>query len=1013
MRIYWLALAWLAGITLAQQQAQLPGNVELIALVLASSLALICMVRTIALNTKPLAVESDEAGGLAPRQTSGFCNSPLRRIWGAVVVLAATAGLAFAWASVMAQWAMNARFPPQLENTEDVVRFQVTGLPTQMGSGLHTGVKVMVTIMAELQSPEPVPESESVPALSATTPHPFVSREVLLTWSGACTRGCHQKVRPGQVWRARLNWRAPHGYLNEYGPDTEQRLQQQGVAITARVRGVAVLEGQTQSPAFETRLSSIRHDIGQRMLDALDGKPLAGVLVALAIGDQQGISAQQWDWFSRVGISHLVAISGTHVSLLACVLGTLACWLFTRLRWRARSIVAWLPLAIVFAAAATVGAFAYCLLAGWGIPAQRTFYTLATAALVMSGRFGLRLATHDCLALALLILTALDPWAVLTSGLWLSFGAVASLLLMGQNTLKISGSAPTADQDQRQRHTQTRKRIRNLLGTLHTVVRLQWTVTLATLPLVATMFHVISLVSLPANLWAVTWISLVVTPLALTLALFAWLPLPDTWLVWPALLAHLCAEFALVPTQWLASLPFAVWEVAAGPVWLVILSMAGALIALVAPPGVGRSMGWLLLLPQMFWRPATPELGGWRLVAFDVGQGSAILIQTTNHQILFDTGWGTGDLDAVSRVVFPQLRAMGVKTLDDVIVSHPDMDHVGGLKSILRMREVTRLRGSGLAGYDYRPCRAGQNWSYDDVTFRMVAPLNQCATQNLTGAARNRCSCVLLVQGRWHKALLPGDIDAKVERSLLGLEAFEVVSKKSAPDGPRKSRARKARKISRGSARLESTRAESGRARSGRVESGRVKPGQRTKQHRKQQTKQHTRSVVETIPQKFAGTNLGKPDHSFKNARDQASPQGGSHACQAEPHMSDQRAAEKRAACEDLPGVSLMHLSPVDVVLMAHHGSVSSSDPAWVRALAPAHAIAQAGHHNRFGHPHPEVMARWSAQGARAWVSASDGSIRIESGQQGLVIVNARELRRRYWHASSSKVDASISERIP
>lgn len=1003
MRIYWLALAWLSGITLAQQQAQLPGNVELIALVLASSLALICMVLTLALNTKPLAVESDEAGGLAPRQTSGFCNSHLRSMWGVAVVLAATAGLGFAWASVMAHWAMNARFPPQSENTEDVVRFQVTGLPTQMGSGLHAGVKVMVKVLTEVESPE----SESVPAPSATTPHPFVSREALLTWSGACTRGCHQKVRPGQIWRAKLNWRAPHGYLNEYGPDPEQRLQQQGVAITARVRGVAAFEGQTQSPAFKTRLSAIRQDIGQRMLDAFGGKPLAGVLVALAIGDQQGISAQQWDWFSRVGISHLVAISGTHVSLLACVLGTLACWLFTRLRWRARSIVAWLPLAIVFSAAATVGAFAYCLLAGWGIPAQRTFYTLATAALAISGRFGLRLTTHDCLALALLILTALDPWSVLTSGLWLSFGAVASLLLMGQNTLKIIGSEPTGDRAGHQHQTQTQKRIWSLLGALHAVVRLQWTVTLATLPLVAAMFHVISLVSLPANLWAVTWISLVVTPLALALALLAWLPLPDTWLVWPALLAHLCAEFALVPTQWFASLSFAVWEVAAGPAWLVILSMAGALIALLAPPGLGRSMGWLLLLPQMFWRPATPEPGAWRLVAFDVGQASAILVQTTNHQILFDTGWGTGDLDAVSRVVFPQLRAMGIKTLDDVIVSHPDMDHVGGLKSILRLREVTRLRGSGLAGYDYRPCRAGQNWSYDDVTFRMVAPLNQCATQNLTGAARNRCSCVLLVQGRWHKALLPGDIDAKVERSLLGLEAFEVVSTKSAQEGPRKPRARKARKVSRGSVRVRSRRAESGRA----------NPGQHTKQHRKQQTKQHTkqrtRTVVETVPQEFSETNRGKPDYSFKNARDQVSPQGGSQACQAEPHMSDQRAAVNRALCEDFPGVSLTHLSQVDVVLMAHHGSITSSDPAWVRALAPAHAIAQAGHHNRFGHPHPEVMARWSAQGARAWVSAADGSIRIESGPQGLVTVNARELRRRYWHASTSKVDTSISERIP
>ena len=872
-------------------------------------------------------------------------------MFGAVAMMVATAGLAFAWASLMAQWAMNARFPAHLENTEDVVRFQVTGLPAQTGTGTRTGVKVMVKVMTEVESPE----SET----ATTAPHPFVSREVLLAWPGACSRGCQLKVRPGQIWRARLNWRAPHGYLNEYGPDPEQRLQQQAVAITARVRGVAALEGLVQRPAFQTWLSSIRHDIAQRMLDALDGKPLAGVLVALAIGDQQGINARQWEWFSRAGISHLVAISGTHVSLLASVLGTLACLLVMRFRWRARSIVDRLPLAIVFVTTATVGALAYCLLAGWGIPAQRTFYTLAAGALAISGRLGLRLATHDCLAIALWILTALDPWSVLTSGLWLSFGAVASLLLLAQNTLKTSTSAPASAHIQTQTQTRVQKQICRLLGTFYAIMRLQWTVTLATAPLVAAMFHVISLVSLPANLWSVPWISLVVTPLALMLALLAWLPLPDAWLVWPAQVAHLCAELALVPTQWLAGLSFAVWEVPAGPVWLVVGSMTGVLIALLAPPGVGRSVAWLLLLPQMFWRPATPDLGGWRLVAFDVGQGSAILVQTRNHQILFDTGWRQGDLDAVSRVVFPQLRAMGIKKLDDVIVSHPDMDHVGGLETLLRVREPARLWGSGLTGHTYRPCRAGQSWSYDDVTFRMVAPLNQCATQNLTGAARNRCSCVLLVQGRWHKALLPGDIDAKVERSLLGLEAFEVTSNRQ----------------------------------SGAIADQR-KPGT-TPEKSRNRTRNRTRARAHETEYKTQYKSV--PQSGKGKARQRSRSRARAPVASAPGTL-----AGNDSASQDL---LLKRLTPVDVVLMAHHGSISSSDQAWVHALAPVHAIAQAGHHNRFGHPHPDVIRRWHAQGARVWVSAVDGSIRIDSGSQGLAVVGARDLRRHYWHAERLRED--------
>ena len=946
MRIYWLALAWLLGIMLAQQQAELPGNIGLIVLAMTGLLALICAATVLAFKMKHKGFDDDLRSQPARRQSVVWRATNLHMSCVVFVFLAATVVLAFAWASVMGQWRMAWRFPARLENTENVVRFQVTGMPAQLGTGAQAGIKVMIKV-------------ESVDAgLSTDVAHPFVSRDVLLNWSGACVRGCRLKVQPGQLWRAKLNWRAPHGRLNEFGPDPEQRMLQQGVAITARVRGQAVLQGQAKSLGFQTHLAYVRHHIAQRMLDALDGRPFAGVLVALAIGDQQGISPQQWEWFSRAGISHLIAISGTHVSLLASLLGTLACLIFTHLRWRARNAMNWLALAIVFAAAATAGALVYCLLAGWGIPAQRTFYTLAAAALAISGQIRLRLATHDCMALALLILTVFDPWSVLTSGLWLSFGAVASLLLMVRNALKVCTGSRSVMQSRTQKNTN------RLWRAFCAILRLQVTVTLASLPMVAAMFHMISLVSLPANLWAVTWISLVVTPLTLFLALLAWLPLPGAWLVWPAALAHLFAECALVPAQWLASLDFAVWEVPAGPVWLVMLGMTGVLVALLAPPGTGRSMGWLLLLPQLLWRALPPEPGGWRMVAFDVGQGSAILVQTRNHQILFDTGWRNGEMDAVSRVILPQLRAMGIKKLDDVIVSHPDMDHIGGLDTLLRTREVSRLWGSGLTGYKYLPCQVGQSWSYDEVTFRMVAPVNQCASQSLVGVERNRCSCVLLVQGRWHKALLPGDIDVKVERGLLGLEASAVGLQRP----------------SRSVARTKAAQARRDKRRDKRQN----KQGNR--QRDRQRDKQRATASARSLPQALVPTSPWPSDDRSKT------PKG------------------KVTAQQATLGISLERLAPVDVVLMAHHGSVSSSDQAWVRALAPAHAIAQCGHHNRFGHPHPDVLSRWRAQGARVWVSAVDGSIRIDSGQQGLEVVHARNLRQRYWHAMTLKVDSTIEQ---
>ena len=903
MRLDWLALAWLAGITFTQQQAQLASEPVLLLLLLIVVNFAVCGLALAARST---------------RRPPGHSTTPMA--YGLLMLLAAAlAGLV--WSQTLAHLRDPLILPEHLENTESDLVFDIVGIPVESRTVMGHSVRVVVRVVQGQPSP---------------WPHGWFAQDVLLRWPGACVGHCDVAVEPGQRWQARVRWRSTQGELNAAGLDGQARQLQKGIHATAQIRGPVRQIGHADPWSLRVLLAQWRHRIARRLFEAMPDKPYAGVLVALSIGEQQGISADQWAWFSRAGVSHLVAISGTHVCLLAAMAGSLACLLMRRrLSGRRLSADGWVKCSgqavvfrVVFGGAATLSALFYCLMAGWGIPAQRAFYTLAACTLGLSGR--IPLASRDCLALALIIVTALDPWSVLTSGLWLSFGAVAALMLFANrsSTAYLSHTKPQDGSRARltvsardgavlSRNISCERRAGLIKCTWQTLVcishqpitvhvwnmlRLQLTVTLATWPVLAHQFNVISLVSLPANLWAVPWVSLVVTPCALLLALLACLPVPDAWLAIVAWPVDRLADLALWPAQWLAATSHAVHEVAQTPLWLFALSLSGVLLALAGPRLAYHWLGWLLMVPQMLWMPDRPVEGGWHLTAFDIGQGSAILIQTAQHQVLFDTGWRQGDSDAVKRMVLPALRALGVRDIDDVIVSHPDLDHMGGLATVLTTRDVRHVRGSGLVPFAYRSCRAGQQWSYDGVTFRFVAPQDDCASRSLSGVERNRCSCVLLVKGAWHSAVLPGDIDSTVERRLLGLPVSETL--KSVPrQRPLRSRSR-------------------------------------------------------------ARTRRQQHNH----------------------HVSQ-------------PDVSHPDWLPVDVALMAHHGSASSSSLAWVKAMQARHAIAQAGRHNPFGHPDATVMQRWCDHGTEVWSSVWHGSVRVVSGPDGIEVQSARKQRRRYWHA--------------
>lgn len=601
--------------------------------------------------------------------------------------------------------------------------------------------------------------------------------------SGSMHDSIEPAVIPGQVWRMALVLKPPLGSRNPNGFDYEAYIFAQGIRAMGTVRGEPVLLRDEPWHSLGIIAERARYRVREAMLPHLQGQRYGAVLLALAIGDQASVEATDWTVFNRTGLTHLVSISGTHVTMIASLGGLLVLVLWRRVRFRGRALAEHVPAQIAGALAALLVAWLYCLLAGWGVPAQRTFLMLAVIAMTYLLR--LPLCPSRLLVLAAFAVVMLDPWAILSSGFWLSFGAVAILMsvsgLGGEAVRTKSFSVWT-------------KWHRGLRAAAH----LQLMISAALLPALALLFNEVSIASPLANAYAIPVISLLVTPLALLAALTSVIPGAESFAAWLAHAAHAVLQLMMWPTNWLADQAVSSITVATAPLMFTLLALAG-LVAVVAPKGVpGSVLGWALILPALTWSPARPSGGDWDAVALDVGQAAAIVIKTARHNVLFDTGIRhSATVDSGARVIWPYFRSMGVTRLDALMVSHADIDHVGGLRSVLDTMRVEqsfssfnldtwlRREASMLSVDDTRArplamtsCHYGQQWEVDGVVFQVLWPLpGDYSSLDAGSRERNDRSCVLRVQGRYHSLLLTGDISRAQEHELVrrGIGAHDVV----------------------------------------------------------------------------------------------------------------------------------------------------------------------------------------------------------------------------------------------
>ena len=527
----------------------------------------------------------------------------------------------------------------------------------------------------------------------------------------------------------------------------------------------------------------------------------------------------------------------------------LAAWAAASLWRRSFFTRAQLPLLLpaqkVAALAGAMAALLYVLLAGFGVPAQRTLYMLSVVALALwCGRLA---GVSHVLCLALGLVVVLDPWCLLWPGFWLSFGAVGVILFAGVGRI--------ARQEKGWR------------GALRMAARTQYAVTLGLVPVTLLLFAQVSLIGPLANAVAIPVVSFVVTPLALAGSL---LPVPLSAPV--LLLAHLVIEALAAVLGWLAALPHAVWSAPSPPPWLFLLALAGT-VWMLAPRGwPHRWVGAVSWLPLFALLPAHPPPGQFRVTAFDVGQGMALLVETERHRLLYDTGpQYAATQNGATRVLLPYLRARGIHRLDGMIVSHSDVDHAAGALTLLDALQVDWMASSLAPGHPavrkaqsgHRRCVAGQRWEWDGVAFEMLQP--GAASYADPGLKANARSCTLRISAHGRAILLAADIEAAQEAQLLA----------SAPDRLR-----------------------------------------------------------------------------------------------------------------------------ADVLLAPHHGSGTSSTPAFLAAVRPSIGVFQVGHRNRYKHPKKQVFERYGELGIRRLRTDRSGALVFDFGEgiDGIAVSAYRREQARYWH---------------
>jgi len=639
----------------------------------------------------------------------------------------------FLWATFVAHHYLETKIPNQLEGKNILISGIIRSIPEKIGRRTRFEMSL---------------NSVSYENKKYKTP-----KKIKLNWYGATS-----KLIPGDKWQLVVRLKKPFSYQNPGGFDYEGWMFQNQIDAKGYVRK-SNLNKILQSNQSLISFTRIRYFL-KKEIKAIVQTPYRPIILALLIGDKSEISSEQWSIFRKTGTSHLIAISGLHIGLIAGLVFFMTRWLWGFYKNGAEII----PSPKIAAIFAILSAVIYSAMAGFSLPTQRALIMLCV--IMISILIDVRAQSWKTLAIALLLVLILSPFAVMNPGFWLSFFAVAIILYFSKMA-------------------RTKRKV--IASTMYNWGLIQVVIGFGLMPFVLLFFNESSIISPIANFVVVPVFSFIIVPIIFIAGCFIFIAPSLSGMLFAIVIFVLDKVWVFL--EYLAKLSFSTVQINNITFLIFIFSIIGILLLFLPKKFPSKLLAPIFFLPLFFSKFDRPDFGSAKITLLDVGQGLSVVIQTQYHVLVYDTGprysksFNTG-----KTVVLPYLQSIGISNIDKIVISHGDNDHIGGIKSIVDTITVRTILTSvpDKVKLKIKPknqiitiktCDNKMRWSWDGVDFSLIHP------EPSTALRKNNASCVLRVstktigqrKNKYQNAiLLTGDIEAKAELKIINNETLDI-----------------------------------------------------------------------------------------------------------------------------------------------------------------------------------------------------------------------------------------------